>query len=92
MLRYDGFAAERRDAKMRLDARFGVSSPHGQPDRPRLRVSAQGLALPLPCARAGPPGRHAIEAAEGCAPATGKRAPAFQACRWKTGRITIAWR
>jgi hypothetical protein len=34
LLSYSCFAAGRRDAKMRLGARFGVASPHGQPARP----------------------------------------------------------
>ena len=45
---YSCFAAERRDAKMRLHARFGVSSPHGQPDRPAPLRPVPGRPEPRP--------------------------------------------
>ena len=47
LLRYDGFAAERRDAKMRLDARFGVASPHGRPARPAPLRPVPGRPEPI---------------------------------------------
>ena len=48
LLSYGCFAAERHDAKMRFDVRFGVSSPHGQPDRPAPLRPVRGHPGPRP--------------------------------------------
>jgi len=45
---YSCFAAGRRDAEMRLGARFGVTSPHGQPDRPAPLRPVPGRPEPRP--------------------------------------------
>jgi len=44
---YSDFAAEPRDAKMRLDARFGVASPHGRPARPAPLRPVRGRPEPI---------------------------------------------
>ena len=98
---YSGFAAEPRDAKMRLDARFGVASPHGRPARPAPLRPVPGRPEPRPrrpgrarsrqfrALRTAVRGRLREPGPDGCRPSGRPRRPAHQAP--SPGAAAPAW-